>query len=54
MRALVWVVVVPDTPVVDYGPDVGKERLARRQDGCPTYTPVDAATGKPLGTWQDC
>jgi hypothetical protein len=54
-RALVWVVVVPDTPVVEFGPDVGKEeRLARPAQRCPTYTPVDAVAGKPLGTWHDC
>ena len=55
MRALVWVVVVPDTPVVEFGPDVGKEeRLARPAQRCPTYTPVDAATGEPLGMWHHC
>jgi hypothetical protein len=55
MRALVWVVVVPDTAAVDFGPDVGKEeRLARPAQRCPTYTPVDAVTGEPLGTWHHC
>jgi hypothetical protein len=54
-RALVWVVVVPDTPVVDFGPDVGKEeRLARPAQRCPAYTPVDAVTGEPLGMWHHC
>jgi hypothetical protein len=54
-RALVWVVVVPDTPVVDFGPDIGKEeRLARPAQRCPTYTPVDAVTGEPLGMWHHC
>jgi hypothetical protein len=53
-RALVWVLVVPDVPLVDFGPDMGLEdRLARRA-GCPTYTPVDARTGEQLGTWHHC
>jgi type IV secretory pathway TrbD component len=53
-RALVWVLVVPDVPLVDFGPDMGLEdRLARRA-GCPTYTPVDASTGDQLGTWHHC
>jgi hypothetical protein len=51
VRALVWVVVVPDVPEVELGPDVG----ARGRPGaCPTWTPVDALTGEPLGTWQFC
>jgi hypothetical protein len=55
MRGLVWVVVIPDALVVDFGPDVGKEeRLARPAQRCPTYAPVDAVTGEPLGTWQGC
>jgi hypothetical protein len=54
MRALVWVVVVPDTPVVVFGPDVGKEDRLARRDACPTYTPVDAVSGEPLGMWHDC
>jgi hypothetical protein len=53
-RALVWVVVVPDTPVVDFGPDVGTGDRPDRQDACPTRTPVDAVTGEPLGTWHYC
>jgi hypothetical protein len=53
-RALVWVVVVPDVPVVDFGPDIGQEDGPARQDACPTYTPVDAMTGQPLGTWHHC
>jgi hypothetical protein len=53
-RALVWVVVVPDTPVVDFRPDVGKEDRLARRDACPTYTPVDAVTGEPLGMWHHC
>jgi hypothetical protein len=40
-RALVWVVVVPDVPVVDFGPDIGQEDRPARKDACPTYTPVD-------------
>jgi hypothetical protein len=56
-RALVWVVVVPDVPVVEYGPDFGPNSRpdsgARGpQPTCPTYTPVDALTGEPLGIWQ--
>jgi hypothetical protein len=50
-RALVWVVVVPDVPAVEFGPDFGPKR---QQFRCPSYTPVDAATGEPLGTWQHC
>jgi hypothetical protein len=53
-RALVWVVVVPDVPVVDFGPPVGQQGRPARQDACPTYTPVDAMTGQPLGTWHHC
>jgi hypothetical protein len=54
-RALVWVVIVPDTPALDLGPDVGsEERRARPAQRCPTYTPVDAVTGQPLGTWHHC
>jgi hypothetical protein len=53
-RALVWVVVVPDVPVVEFGPDVGQQDRSARQYVCPTYTPVDAMTGEPLGTWQHC
>jgi hypothetical protein len=56
-RALVWMVVVPDVPVVEYGPDFGPNSRpdsgARSpQHTCPTYTPVDALTGEPLGIWQ--
>jgi hypothetical protein len=53
-RALVWVVVVPDVPVVAFGPDMGQKDRPARQDACPTYTPVDAMTGQPLGTWHHC
>lgn len=53
-RALVWVVVVPDVPVVEFGPDVGQEDRPVRRAVCPTYTPVDAMTGEPLGTWYHC
>jgi hypothetical protein len=49
--SLVWVVVVPDVPVVEVGPDFGPRRHGY---SCPTYTPVDAGTGEPLGTWQYC
>jgi hypothetical protein len=55
-RALVWVVVVPDVPVVGFGgPSMppGVERPARRQ-ACPVYAPVDAMTGQSLGWWQHC
>jgi hypothetical protein len=56
-RALVWVVVVPDVPVVVFGPDFGPNSRpdsgARGpQPTCPIYTPVDALTGQPLGIWQ--
>ena len=56
-RALVWVVVVPDVPVVAFGalfgPDSGPNSDPRGpQSTCPTYTPVDALTGEPLGIWQ--
>jgi len=50
-HALVWVVVVPDSPAVEFGPDFGPKRQQRR---CATSTPVDATTGEPLGTWQHC
>ena len=50
-RALVWVVVVPDVPTVDFGPDFGPRGP---RSACPTYTPVDALTGEPLGTWHRC
>jgi hypothetical protein len=50
-HALVWVVVVPDVPEVAFGPDFGPKRPQFR---CPRYTPVDAMTGEPLGTWQHC
>ena len=50
-RALVWVVVVPAVPAVKFGPDFGPKR---QQFRCPSYTPVDATTGGPLGTWQHC
>jgi hypothetical protein len=53
-RALVWVVVVPDTPLVDFGLPIGLEDPPARQDACPTYTPVDAVTGQQLGTWHHC
>jgi hypothetical protein len=49
VRALVWLVVVPDVPVVDFGPNPPYPSRA-----CPTYTPVDAATGKPFGVWHHC
>jgi hypothetical protein len=49
VRALVWVVVVPDVPVVEFGPGSGPPN-----DACPSYTPVDATTGRPFGTWQHC
>jgi hypothetical protein len=48
VRALVWLVVVPDVPVVYFGPDFGPRGPRRR---CPTFFPVDAITGKPLGMW---
>jgi hypothetical protein len=44
-------VVVPDVPAMEFGPDLGPERS---QFTCPSYTPVDATTGEPLGTWQNC
>jgi hypothetical protein len=59
-RALVWVVVVPDVPVVafgavfgpDFGPNSRPDSGARGpQSTCPSYTPVDALTGEPLGIW---
>jgi hypothetical protein len=50
-RALVWVVVVPDVPVVFFGPDFGPRHPRRL---CPTYAPVDAMTGNPLIWWQHC
>jgi hypothetical protein len=50
VRVLVWVVVVPDVPVVDYGPNPDPPG----SHTCPTYTPVDATAGKALGTWQHC
>jgi hypothetical protein len=57
-RALVWVVVVPDVPMMDIGPDMGvlgvENRPSRRIAACPAYTPVDAVTGKQLGTWHYC
>jgi hypothetical protein len=55
-RALVWVVVVPDVPVIDFGPPPipGQEPRPVRHDACPTYTPVDAMTGQALGTWHHC
>ena len=53
-RALVWVVVVPDVPLVDFGRGMGQETRPARQDACPTYAPVDAMTGQPLGTWHHC
>jgi hypothetical protein len=53
-RALVWVVVVPDTPLVDFGRPEGLENPPAPQDACPTYTPVDAVTGQQLGTWHHC
>jgi hypothetical protein len=53
-RALVWVVVVPDVPLVDFGLPVGLENRPARRGACPTYTPVDASTGKQLGTWHHC
>jgi hypothetical protein len=49
VRALVWLVVVPDVPVVEFGPNPPYPSRA-----CPTYTPVDAATGKPFGVWHHC
>jgi hypothetical protein len=52
-RALVWVVVVPDVPQLDSGPDVGAGNRPARP-ACPTYTPVDASTGEQLGTWHYC
>jgi len=48
VRVLVWVVVVPDVPAVEFGPNPGPPRA------CPTYTPVDATRGRPLGIWQYC
>jgi hypothetical protein len=56
-RALVWVVVVPDVPLMDIGPDMGVlgvENRPARRGSCLTYTPVDAVTGKQLGTWHYC
>jgi hypothetical protein len=53
-RALVWVVVVPDVPQLDSGPDVGAENRPDRRGACPTYAPVDASTGQQLGTWHFC
>jgi hypothetical protein len=56
-RALVWVVVVPDVPMMDIGPDMGVLGVKNRPHpriACPTYTPVDAVTGKQLGTWHYC
>jgi hypothetical protein len=50
-RALVWVVVVPDVPELEFGPAFGRQRSQFR---CPSYTPVDAMTGEPLGTRQHC
>jgi len=50
VRVLVWVVVVPDVPVVEFGPNPGPAP----NYACPTYTPVDATGGRPLGTWQHC
>jgi hypothetical protein len=51
LRVLVWLVVVPDVPVVEFGPAAGP---GGRTAACPTRTPVDALTGKPLGIWQEC
>jgi hypothetical protein len=64
-RALVWVVIVPDVPIVEFGagsPEFGPDFRAddasagqpARQAACPTYTPVDATTGQPFGTWHHC
>ena len=53
-RALVWVLVVPDVPLVDFGPDMGLEDRPARRPACLTYTPVDASTGEQLGTWHHC
>ena len=59
-RALVWVVVVPDVPAVafgaafgpDFGPNSHPDSGPRGpQHACSSYTPVDALTGEPLGTW---
>jgi hypothetical protein len=36
---------------VELGPDFGPRG---RPAACPTWTPVDALTGQPLGTWQFC
>jgi hypothetical protein len=48
LLALVWVVVVPDVPQVGFGPSPGPPHA------CPTYTPVDATSGRPLGIWHHC
>jgi hypothetical protein len=58
-RALVWVVVMPDVPSVEFGPEFGPDFGPQSgpqgpQHVCPTYTPVDATTGEPLGIWQHC
>jgi hypothetical protein len=50
-RALVWAVVVPDVPIVYFGPDFGPPHPRRL---CPTYTPIDAMTGEPLIWWHHC
>jgi hypothetical protein len=51
-RALVWVVVVPDVPAVAFGATFGPDSGPRGpQHACASYTPVDALTGEPLGTW---
>jgi hypothetical protein len=42
---------VPDVPVVEFGPDFG---VRGEPVACPTWTPVDALTGQPLGVWQFC
>jgi hypothetical protein len=55
---LVWVVVVPDAEVVDFGgPDFnapGVKPPARRVARCPAYVVFDANTGRGFGAFQTC
>jgi len=55
---LVWVVVVPDAEVVDFGgPDfnaLGVKPPARTIARCPAYVVFDANTGRGFGAFQTC
>jgi hypothetical protein len=55
---LVWVVVVPDAEVVEFGgPDftvVGGKPPARKVWRCPGYTVFDAMSGRGFGAFQTC